>query len=562
LSRLHLPLVAALLLRLAVSLWYAAAFPQWETLDEVNHYRHAQFIAVEGRLPIDADVPDLPTDVRRLNQFNQPPLVYMTGALALRLTNTATDANMPVAAPPPTCDVPAAHYFLSGTAAPEAERALGVLRGMNTLFGLLSVALTWGAVLRLSENRALADYAALMFALYPAAVALGAWFNNDALLVPLGAGLLLAAASRNAPYADLTLIALAALAAFTKLTGTVAVVFAALVLAFRMRGGIRHRWLTWGGVGLLILAVIAFIFWNMSHCGLPLCRSYLIHQTDYLRWSGIEWALRNATWGASLVQLVRTATIPVIHNTALPPPTLLVIGVGVWSVGMVGLLLRPRLHAIGMPLLLLCGAFALGLFRVFWLPLEPFFPVRYLALALPAAVYLCAYGYDALAGYTSRWVRLVPLLWLGFTLLLTPARYYRPLTALPPSEGEMETISPVSLAGLPLSITGYYLAPTTTGSELRLRFTTTSAPSTAYYVTVQGLNERDLVIVTCGEVLGTGAFPTSLWERGETVIQRVSLPEGVQLAAVEVGIARIESVNQMQSTISEVAARARIPVQK
>jgi hypothetical protein len=551
----HPALAAILLLRVAASIFYVVMFPAWETLDEINHFLYATFIVEQGRLPTLDDSPELPAEAMYLVQYNQPPLTALITATALWLGGLQQTPPLPDPTPVSTCPQSLETYFIQGSTAPLTRYALTITRLVGVIAGVASVWITWHASFTLFADRRLADFTALLLAIYPPAVALTAWVNNDHLLMLLGAGLLTVAASPPARNRWLLLVGLALLAMLTKLTGVVAIPFV-IGAAYITRQG---DWRQLIGVGLGVGGL--YLSWNYATCNALICRLYRQDETFNVtkRFTRYLW---DAPYAESLYQLLQTGTVPFLRGAVSPSAGLLSGAVLMLGGGLVGLILHRTANKfgwrLGLPGLLVGLAVGLALVRVWWLPFEAFLPVRYLTIAFPAMAILIAYGYDRLGDLLPprrrQYLWLAVIGWWATLLIITPIRYYLPLTTPPPSNTPAEPMQ-ISINGTSLTLTGYN---TSDPAQLTVTLRADSPTPDPLYGVVTLMAADQIPRYQCGDLLGTGAYPTSQWTSSSTVSHTFHLPTLPDVTQAVLSFHPVRPYHYMQASythdsISEVS---------
>jgi hypothetical protein len=426
--------------RLVASIWFAVHIPLWEHPDERNHYEYARFIVREGRLPGASDLPDWPPELLIFSQLNQPPLYYLLIAPAVALfepEDTPIYAN-----PHALCDLPRTHTFIHTTAErfpfEGAARAAWVGRLLTMLLGIGATIAVWLAARIMWPDRpAAAPFAALIFAIHPAAVELSTWINNDAPLILFGA-LLLIPLSRIYRGLDrwwdwLLLVGTALACTLTKLNGLAAWPVVLLMMAYRIAGKDRRRLLIgFAGLGALVLG--GFIAWNLVRCGELICRMHRYTLT-FDSWESLLATFTDEAFGEAISHLVETS-LPFLNLTLTPPGWMVALALLVPGVGLLGALLagiedRRTRGRFWLLVLLILSALALALLRVWWL-LVGYMPLRYFALVLPVLTLLVAVGWLWLAHRVASRLVILPAGILGLLLMLTPLLLFRPLQMEPP----------------------------------------------------------------------------------------------------------------------------------
>lgn len=241
---------------LALSLFYNATIPLWESDNEWSHYQYIRTIVLTGRLPApDSTVSlsasaDSCADVAfaeqiAAHQFRQPPLYYLLGSLVVRdldISDTTAPTinphlhsgdgglNVAVHAPPQR-----------GTAL--AVHRLRLLSGLIGLAGLIPVYLS--GLLLFPGRRRLALALLAINAFVPQYVFSASVINNDILAGALGAWCLyfcLAYALQRPRALVLALAVLAAALSITaKYSGLALLPALALALALRLGYTWHHR---------------------------------------------------------------------------------------------------------------------------------------------------------------------------------------------------------------------------------------------------------------------------------------------------------------------------------
>jgi len=311
------PLVALLLIFLALHALYNWAIPLGEGPDEPGHLAYALFLAAEGRLPVQRAAPgssDVP------GEGHQPPLAYALAAPAVAWLPPEQRQILLTANPRFVWaggDEPGA--FMRGSHErwpwPPLTVAWHLARAVSGLCGALAVLFTFLAARSIRpDDPAFAPLAAALVALNPQLLFTTALVTNDALLAALGAALLwwclkgtgdreqgTGAALRWAFVAGL----LFGLALLTKQS---ALLLAPLVLwgGWRAAGGNWRRvgfvTLAWGLVALLVAGWWLLRNWGLygDLFGLALFQSKFATQPfawgDPVAWLGALGQLFGSLW--------------------------------------------------------------------------------------------------------------------------------------------------------------------------------------------------------------------------------------------------------------------------
>jgi hypothetical protein len=241
--RRRVALAAIAFVYLGVGLAYSLMTPAGEANDEVDHVQYVEYIVQHGDLPM--------ISVDNGDESHQPPLYYLLGAAWQELWG-APPFSLRLAAGTPFAPRDMFHLAYKHDYSPAQRSSVNrvhLLRILSLLCGLGTVLLTYAAA-RLSIGDVDASLAAAAFvAVLPKEDVLTGAVTNDALVVMLGAGALVAflawlrAGGRDAGRARRALLAagvgaVLGLAAITKFTSLplAGLLFALLaVIAVRRR---------------------------------------------------------------------------------------------------------------------------------------------------------------------------------------------------------------------------------------------------------------------------------------------------------------------------------------
>lgn len=182
--------LAALLLiaaHLALGLLYSLVTPPWEAHDEWAHFRYAEFVAQERRLPPPGE---RLTTAYRYDEASQPPLYYILTALPLQAI--LFDTHAPVSNP--FAEVSVGVNFAVHDPAIESFPWRGRILSLHLArwFSLLLSTLGPWPVFALTRwlfpaQPSVALGALASFALSPQALFMGSTVTNDGLVTALGA---------------------------------------------------------------------------------------------------------------------------------------------------------------------------------------------------------------------------------------------------------------------------------------------------------------------------------------------------------------------------------------
>jgi hypothetical protein len=554
--RTHPWAVLITLLYLVMGVVFSVVNPIHEATDELRHYRYVRYIADLGQLPVQSD-----SDENA--QAHHPPLYYATAALA----------SFWVHPPDPLYDPPANphwgyRYWEVGTdnknlqlhgpdeAWPYHGHALAahIARWVTLLWGAGTVALTYAIALTLFPNKkSIACAAALLIALDPMFLYLGAAVNNDVPAALVGAAITLVAVRvMRDGLTTRRMIALGVwygLASLVKfnLVAMLGVIELALVLhlVLNSKSAIDNnqhpakKWAVFLKANAIILGMTLLL------CGWWYVRNTVLYgePTGFIRLTEI-WGFRDPGAGVQLAgrELVYAWTslwgrfgygqIPLpdgFYITMAVVCGLGLIGLVGWLVvrrkdftprqwGMVGLLAASVLvnFAVLYAYITISPAGAMGRF---------FFP------GLPAFVTLVAVG---LVGFVpERGQFVVPVvtggLMFGLTLLALVG-YLAPAYAIPDwVEPPDESFGVV--AGDVARILSYDIAPDEVRPGEPIDVTVTwevlRPTDQPYMVFIHVLGEHGALITQRDTYTGLGNYPSNFWQPGHvfTETYRVYLPE-------------------------------------
>jgi 4-amino-4-deoxy-L-arabinose transferase-like glycosyltransferase len=251
--------LTSLLVAFAVlSMWYGIVTPLFEGPDEAAHYSYVKYLADGNGLP------RLDQSPRQVlwEGLQQPPLYYALGALLTVWIDTSDQPKLLWANPHRGAETGGQnlYYHTDREAFPYRGATLAnhLLRWLNSLFGLVTVAATYAAARELWPQRpALALGAGAIVAFNPQFIATSGLVTNDVALAAfcsVGTWLLLRHLRRGAlPTRDALLLGfVAALAAGTKSSGLAFVGWCGLgvaVIAWRNKSW-RTLWTGWLAVAL------------------------------------------------------------------------------------------------------------------------------------------------------------------------------------------------------------------------------------------------------------------------------------------------------------------------
>ena len=272
----HRRFLALLLIFIATSAVFQAAFPAFEGSDEILHFNYAEFLRSENRLPDRAT-----RDTNSTQQSSgQPPFAYWVASLALRLFDAPridTDAMLHHADVTVhnrwftlhewwnRADNHNVYYHGRGEIAfawDEAVAALRIARLPALLFGALTLVGLYGAAREVFRRESWA-LAAAAFAFMPTMVQLSAYVTNDSAAVAFSALVVwrtLALMRRGATVRELLqiggLLGLGALSKVNVLLIAPGVAVSLLFDAYNRRASLRQLITN----GLILAAPFALIF--------------------------------------------------------------------------------------------------------------------------------------------------------------------------------------------------------------------------------------------------------------------------------------------------------------
>jgi 4-amino-4-deoxy-L-arabinose transferase-like glycosyltransferase len=189
--RTHYGLIGLLALFMAGVLAEHIVLPVMEGGDEYLHYNYVQYLLRENRLPERATY--LTNSMQQ--QSGQPPLVYWTAAMLMRMAGMQPDDDQalwarfgthknPWYAPPDPWNRTDNRnlFFHSGEGAfetPTIERIVRVMRFSGLIFGLLAVIGAYGAAKEVFERESWALTATAIFAFTPQLIHVSSFTNTD-----------------------------------------------------------------------------------------------------------------------------------------------------------------------------------------------------------------------------------------------------------------------------------------------------------------------------------------------------------------------------------------------
>jgi 4-amino-4-deoxy-L-arabinose transferase-like glycosyltransferase len=270
--RLHRRFLVLLLLFTLGVLAEHAVLPVMEGGDEYLHYNYVQYLLRENRLPERSTY--LTNSMQQ--QSGQPPLVYWTAALFMRLARLAPDdddalwerfgthKNPWYAAPDQWNRIDNRNLFFHGGGdqafeTPTIERIDRLIRFTGLIFGLLGVIGAYGAAREVFSSESWALTAAAVFAFTPQLIHVASFTNTDSGMIAftaLATWATLRLLRLGASPARLMLIgALLALAALSKVSALLIAPGVGLAI---LLDGYKHRLPIWR------------ILWNGLLIGIPL----------------------------------------------------------------------------------------------------------------------------------------------------------------------------------------------------------------------------------------------------------------------------------------------------
>jgi hypothetical protein len=559
-------LALILVFKLVLGLLYVIQQPLWQ-YHEADFLRVVRTLRDEGHLPVLAD--DAAPDTKN---NSQPPLYYF---MLLPFVSVMDDnqAVPPGINPLAVCDGYNTNLtsLVTTTAYDNPLHgavALGyTLRVLSLLTSLLAVAFTYLAGRVLFPNKpVVALLAAGLLAFEPTSVIVASEINNDNLILALGAVHLWLCArlihQRGSLALNLVgLLVIAVLGLLAKLSGwlmlgiSVLLITGLLLQMMRRRASRRQRQIALGIVGLLIVAVVGIVLFNIAQYGSALGR-----------YRGLEKTI-TATLQNLPPRHVAEMTVATLQDTfadylnplrSVQPPTSLILVYGaILTLGILAGLYgvfqavrsRNKPALISFALLIVYAFLMVGLviFRSILNNGTPDFvntmliisPVRYYAPALPALALICAAGFSAIvlprmpslgviagAGLAACW------LLVSFAALTVPLNMSQLRSSAVMSQSDFAALSGVvsvqdtQTSDLP-QILGYRLKTHPADGLIDLDiYARVNQPLTESYALQTNLTSGTQR-TSCRTVPVRGLFPTPRWPSDKVVVLHSQIPNCV-----------------------------------
>lgn len=243
---------------------YSVAAPLWEAPDESEHFQYVAYLLAHHRLP--SHLPSIQPSGN--NEGNQPPLYYVLVApvaIGLDLSDAARIRLNPHMGwvNDPSAVATTAHLLDEGWPYHGAFLAAHRIRLLSTLFGALTIVLTFGIAREVTGDRSTALLAAALLALLPGFLFASATIDNDVLANTLGALLLLTVVwrGRMSLKGGLAVGVTSALALMTKLDLLPLVAIGGLLLTWQALN--RRRPAIVACLAMPLLPTLAFWLWRI-----------------------------------------------------------------------------------------------------------------------------------------------------------------------------------------------------------------------------------------------------------------------------------------------------------
>lgn len=565
---------------LALTLYYNASVPLWESDNEWAHYQYIRYIAMQRSLPAaDSQIQLTPTGdlcsptteggFTAVHQFRQPPLYYLLAAPLL--AGIDLQADLPLVTNPHVhtphsqgglnvaVHGPGERFPYQGTAL--AVHRVRLFSGLIGLTGLAAVYLS--GLLLFSQRRYLALAMMAVNAFIPQYVFSAAVVNNDILAGALGAWCiyfcLLYLLRRSSPL----LLALAALAAGLAITAKYTAVILAPVVATALVISLvrswrhdRRRFVRTSARTLLVvgLASVPLLFWLARNRVLygALFAGYANVTARFVDQSlgGRSW---QEAWHATRFALMTFWGLFGNDNIALPT-VLVTLLAAVFLLGLAGALLvlaqrsQPtRLRvAVAATLVILAAAWLVNFVKAAGTA-EP--RGRYFLPLYALISFLLVLGIDRLL--PARWRVWGAALLPGFLLALSvavPLLLLRPAYAAPAVQGDSALRpgeQPVNaIFGDFAELLGYRIEPQRLGlyetAEVTLVWRALRQTANNYTVGVHLLDGADTVHDKQARFPGNGNRATSLWQPGDVLREKYVVGLGPESRASLPSLGRIK----------------------
>ena len=487
---------------LIATVGYATPFS--ENADEVHHLRVVRFIVAEGRLPTPADE-TLPPRYQLVSQYSQPPLTYLIGAFF------AADVALPELHPltPNPLSVgtqPQDTYFIhppNQPLPPDLVRLRYLMVGMGIVaIGLIALAAY--ELFPLDPHAPI--FAAGLFALFPANVALVSWFNNDAPLLLWGAlfawGWARWISHKRFGFGAMLLATL--LAALTKQTGLALAPALCLALGMRYRpngfGARAYGVALLGGVG----GIVGYGYWR---CGAAVCRTYWgwsanpILQDSSTFWASLS---RPQLFLTGIWHFIRTLTIPTLLGDYAAPTWLYL---AVFALVLVGC--RVNLRVLWPLTFVWITLFALVFARMWYLQTS-YMAARYFAVGFPLLALILTAGYSHLF---QRWRWIMLGVWLTIALISPPLTHW-PIFRLPQRLSQ----PPAGMIPIEASLNDIVFAGCLPNRPITLVMSA-NRQAAIRYILIEGFDANGQRVAVAGQTAGGGMFPNTVWPPDQWVTQ-------------------------------------------
>ncbi len=570
-------LALILVLKLLLGLLYVTQQPLWQ-YHEADFLRVVRTLRDEGRLPVLAD--DAAPDTKN---NSQPPLYYFM-LLPFVASMDDNQAVPPGINPLAVCDGYNTNLtsLVTTTAYDNPLHgavALGyTLRLLSLVTSLLAVTFTYLAGRVLFPNKpVVALLAAALLAFEPTAVIVASEINNDNLILALGAVHLWLCArlihQRGSLALNLVgLLVIAVLGLLAKLSGwlmlaiSILLIIGLLLQMMRRRASRRQRQIALGMVGLLIVAVVGIVLFNIAQYGSPLGRYRGLEKT-------VTATLQNLP-PRHVIQM----TVATLQDTfadylnplrSVQPPTILILLYGaVLSLGILAGLYgvfqairsRSKPLLISFALLIIYAVLMVGLviFRSILNNGTPDFvntmliisPVRYYAPALPALALICSAGFAVIAlsrlpsvGSLAGIALAACWLLVSLVALTVPLNMSQLRSTAVMSQSDYAALSGVvsvqdaQAADLP-QILGYRLQTHPADGLIVLDlYVRANQPLTENYALQTNLT-NGTQHTSCRTVPVRGLYPTPRWPLDKVVVLRNQIPNCVanRLAPIQLDV--------------------------
>ena len=587
----RLALIGLVVIYLGLAATYNLATPIFEAPDEIWHYLYIRSLVLDRRLPLQTGRGEEagagpPSAVLAQQEAAQPPLYYLTAAIltapaprddlaALARENPAgsigdprTEGNKNRFLHPPAQDFPWRGEVLT----------VHLTRLVSTLWGALTVILTYAVGRALTRSSAVAFGAAAAAAFNPQFLFMTAAISNDAAVAASGALLTwLALRAAHRPLGWRRTLLLGTTSGIVVLSkpiavGAVGLAGLAIILAGRRTDAPAARIGAHlaAATGALLATTGWWFVYNLLVYSTPVPLARFLGRRvllDSLPTAGEVLAdlagLRWSYWG--VFGWFSILAPPLFYRLC---DTLLALG----AMGL-GLLAARALWRRPHPTLL---ADAAGLLLVAWLVLSVLGAVAVYRLVTEAFQGRLVFG--AIAGISSLlaigWASLAPgragraLAIIFPTSLLVPAALF-PWTVIAPAYARPPRLPPTAIQpthpldawlGGDIRLLGADIHPDPgdvrpgTDLEIALYLTSTRPITRDYTLFVKLLDFRQREVIGLDTYPGRGAWPTSFWQPGEVIIDRYHLHVPAAIAAP--GVYRLAVGMYWRPTMTPLPVRA------